>query len=79
VTVPEGTVIRANKAKETTMAFILVVHFSDGYQKIFSCQDDEEALMKRNDLLEAGFQDKNGDTHVYYPAHSIVKIVTTKE
>ena len=61
------------------MVFILIAHFSDGYQKIFSCQDDEEATMRRNDLLEAGFQDKNGDTHVYYPAHSVVKIVTTKE
>ena len=61
------------------MAVILIAHFSDGYQKIFSCQDDEDATMKRDDLLEAGFRDKNGDTHVYYPAHAIVKIVTTRE
>jgi hypothetical protein len=61
------------------MTVILIVHFNDGYQKIFSCQDDEDATMRRNDLLEAGFRDKNGETHVYYPAHSILKIVTTKK
>ncbi len=60
------------------MALILTVHFSDGYEKSFECADDEDATMKRNDLLEFGHEEKSEEEHWFYPGHSITKILVTK-
>lgn len=57
------------------MALILTVYFTDGREKIFLCADDEEATMKKNDLLEFGHEEKTEEEHLFYPAHSIAKII----
>jgi len=61
------------------MALILTAYFADGHIKSFECEDDEEATLKREDLLEFGYEEKTEDDHRFYPAHSITKIAVTKE
>lgn len=61
------------------MGLKLTVHFNDGYAKSFTCADDEDATMKRNELLEIGYEEKEGGSHVFYPVHSISKIVVTQD
>lgn len=54
---------------------MLTVYFADGLEKTISCQDDEDATMKRDDILEYGHQEKTEGKHIFYPASSIIKIV----
>jgi hypothetical protein len=61
------------------MALILTAYFVDGSEKAFTCEDDEEATMKRADLLEFGHEEKTEDKHTFYPAHSITKIIIKQE
>jgi len=61
------------------MGLMLTVHFSDGYAKSFTCDDDEDATMKRDELLEVGFEEKEESSHVFYPVHSITKIVVSQD
>ena len=61
------------------MGLKLTVHFTDGYSKSFSCDDDGDATMKRDELLEVGYEEKVDNSHVYYPVHSISKIVISQE
>ena len=55
----------------------LTVYFADGFNKTFEVADDEDATLKRDDLLEYGYQEKSGDTHIYYPATAITRIVVS--
>jgi hypothetical protein len=57
------------------MAVHLTVLFSDGYKKIFICDGDEDATMKREDIFKEGHEEKREDQHIYYPASAITKIV----
>jgi hypothetical protein len=57
------------------MAVNLTVFFSDGYKKIFICDDDQEATMKREDIFQGGHEEKREDQHIFYPASAITKIV----
>jgi hypothetical protein len=61
------------------MGLKLTVHFTDGYSKSFTCEDDEDATMKRDELLEVGYEEKAEKAHVFYPVHSISKIVITQD
>ncbi len=61
------------------MGLMLTVHFNDEYVKSFTCDDDEDATMKREELLEVGYEEKEGNSHVFYPVHSISKIVVTQD
>lgn len=61
------------------MTLILTTYFADGHKKSFECEDDEDATMKRDDLLEFGHEEKTEEEHRFYPAHSITKIVIKKE
>ena len=60
------------------MALKLTVYFDDGSKKSFPCEDDEDATMKRHEFLEVGYEEKDGESHIFYPAPSISKIVVTK-
>jgi len=60
------------------MALIMTAYFADGHKKTFKCEDDEDATMKRDDLLEFGHEEKTEAEHRFYPAHSITKIIITK-
>jgi hypothetical protein len=55
----------------------LTVYFTDGFNKTFEVNDDEDATLKRDDLLEYGYQEKTENAHIYYPASAIVRIVVT--
>jgi len=59
------------------MGLTLTVHFNDGYTKSFTCDDDEDATMKRDELLEVGYEEKDDNSHIFYPVHSIQKIVVS--
>ena len=61
------------------MAYKLTVHFNDGHTKTVECSDDEDATLRRDDLLKSGYQEKSENIHTFYPAFSITKIVITKE
>ena len=61
------------------MAILLKAYFSDGNIISFTCADDEDATMKRDDLLESGHQHKGDDEHTFYPPHSITKLIISKE
>lgn len=61
------------------MALALTAYFADGNKETFECADDEDATMKRDDLLEYGHQEKRGKEHIFYPAHSVIKIVIAKD
>jgi len=61
------------------MPLRLTVYFSDGFNKGFMCEDDEDATMRRNELLEVGFEEKDREKHVFYPPHAIIKIVITQK
>lgn len=61
------------------MAYKLTVFFNDGYQKSFAVEDDEDATLRRNDLLESGYQEKEANRHTFYPPHAVTKIIVTKE
>jgi hypothetical protein len=61
------------------MGLMLTVHFNDGYAKSFTCDNDEDATMKRDELLEIGFEEKEGNSHIFYPVQSIAKIVVTQD
>jgi hypothetical protein len=57
----------------------LTVYFSDGFKKTFDCEDDEDATMKRDDLLEMGFEEKIEGKRTFYPVYSITKIVVAQD
>jgi hypothetical protein len=61
------------------MAVRMTVFFSDGYKKIFICDDDEDATMTRDDILAGGHQEKSEHRHVFYPPHAVAKIVFETE
>jgi hypothetical protein len=61
--------------RRDSMGVHLTVFFSDGYKKIFICEGDEDATMKREDLFQGGHEEKREDKHIFYPASAIVKIV----
>ncbi|MBN1222783.1 MAG: hypothetical protein JXB23_06010 [Candidatus Aminicenantes bacterium] len=61
------------------MSLILVVHFNDGFKKGFTCENDEDATMKRHELLEVGYEEKDHESHIFYPAHAISKIVVSQQ
>ena len=61
------------------MGLTLIVHFNDGYAKSFTCDDDEDATMKRDELLEVGYEEKKDNSHIFYPVHSISKIVVSQD
>ena len=60
------------------MAIILTAYFIDGNSQSFECTDDEDATMRRDDLLEYGHQEKTEEEHIFYPAHAVTKIVIKK-
>ncbi len=57
------------------MSVHLTVFFSDGYKKVFICDSDEDATMKREDLFKDGHEEKRASQHIFYPAWSISKIL----
>lgn len=57
------------------MTVHLTVFFSDGYKKIFICDNEEDATMKREDFFKGGHEEKREDQHIFYPASAITKIV----
>jgi len=61
------------------MGLKLTAHFTDGYAKSFTCEGDQDATMKRNELLEVGYEEKEGNSHIFYPVHSISKIVISQD
>jgi hypothetical protein len=61
------------------MGLTLTVHFNDGYAKSFTCDGDEDATMKRDELLEVGYEELDDNSHIFYPVHSICKIVVTQD
>jgi hypothetical protein len=64
---------------ESKLGLKLTIYFTDGYSRSFTCDDDEDATMKRDELLEVGYEEKADNSHVFYPVHSISKIVIEQE
>ena len=60
------------------MALSMTAYFADGHKKTFECEDEEDATMKRDDLLKFGHEEKTEEEHLFYPANSITKIIVTK-
>ena len=61
------------------MGLTLTVHFNDGFDRSFTCDCDEDSTMKRYELLEIGYEEKEGNSHILYPVHSISKIVVIQD